>query len=162
LWSEIAEMAALRGAQIHLHLAYDQQTSVDAQLLRQQLWVNLASFDTFTATVNAATPDGLASRSAPAAGGSIIWEDFHRTKAGAEGGYFPHSAVPLVKAGRNETILYATQRVAKTNPQFGRMIAPSRNPQMAPWYSAGAQAIYANGTAPSPGPVRAARSGPGH
>jgi len=143
LWSEIAEMAALRGAQIHLHLAYDQETSVDAQRLRQQLWVNLASYNTFTATVNAATPDGLASRSAPAAGGSILWEDFRRTKAGLEGGYFPHSATALAKAGRNPTILYATQQVAKTNPQFARMISPSRNPQMTPWYTVGARAIYA-------------------
>jgi predicted amidohydrolase len=144
LWSEIAEMAALRGAQIHLHLAYDTDTSVDAQRLLQQLWANLASYGTFTATVNAATPSGLSSRSAPAAGGSVIWEDFQRTKAREEGGYFPHSAVPLVKAGRNATILYATQRVAKTNPQFARMISPTRNPQMTPWYTAGARAIYAD------------------
>jgi hypothetical protein len=130
---------------------------VDAQRLRQQLWVNLASYSTFTATVNAATPDGLPSRSAPATGGSTIWEDFHRTKAGSEGGYFPHSAVPLVKAGRNATILYATQQVAKANPQFARMISPSRNPQMSPWYTAGARAIYATGKDPN---LERARSAP--
>src|SRR5262249_5661857 len=50
LWSEIAEMAAWRGAQIHLHLAYDRDTSPEANLRRQQLWANLASFRTFTAT----------------------------------------------------------------------------------------------------------------
>jgi hypothetical protein len=101
----------------------------------------------------------LASRSAPAAGGSVIWEDFQRTKAREEGGYFPHSAVPLVKAGRNATILYTTQRVAKTNPQFTRMISPSRNPQMTPWYAAGTRAIYSTGKdshleQPRPGTAR--------
>ena len=79
----------------------------------------------------------------------MIWEDFQRTKAREEGGYFPHSAVPLVKAGRNATILYAKQRVAKTNPQFARMISPSRNPQMTPWYTAGARAIYSTANSPN-------------
>jgi predicted amidohydrolase len=144
LWSEIAEMAALRGAQVHLHLAYDRETSEDAQLRRNQLWVNIASFNTFTATVNAASPEGLASPSAPAAGGSAIWEDFRRNKAGAEGGYFPHSAVRLSEAGRQESIIYAVERVASTNPQFARMTALTRNPQMTPWYAAGVRAIFSD------------------
>src|SRR5262249_7276281 len=59
LWSEIAEMAAWRGAQVHLHLAYDRDTSAAGATRRNQLWANLASFRTFTATVNAASPEKL-------------------------------------------------------------------------------------------------------
>jgi predicted amidohydrolase len=141
LWSEIAEMAALRGAQVHVHLEYDPDTSDEAQLRRNQLWVNLASFNTFTATVNAASPAGLPFPSGPAAGGSALWEDFRRTKAGPEGGYFPHCAVRLAAAQRDETIVYATRKVKAANPQFTRMTGKT-NPQMAPWYAKGADVIY--------------------
>jgi len=142
LWSEIAEMAALRGAQLHLHLAYDQDTSTAGQLRRKQLWVNLASFRTVTATVNAASPVGLSHPSAPAGGGSAIWDDQHRGSSGKAGGYAPHSAVRLAVAKDGETILYATQKVPTTNPQF-RILTEKTNPQMTAWYVAGAQAIHA-------------------
>src|SRR5262249_55520674 len=66
LWSEIAELAAVRGAQVHVHLCYDRDTSAAGALRRRQLWVNLASYRTFSATVNAASPTCLARPSAPA------------------------------------------------------------------------------------------------
>jgi predicted amidohydrolase len=140
LWSEIAEMAALRGAQVHVHLAYDSDTSAAGLLRRKQLWANLASFRTFTATVNAASPDDLARPSAPSGGGSALWEDFHRAKGGKVGGYAPHSAVRLAEAKQDETILYATQTVQKANPQF-RVLTERTNPQMKPWYATGARVI---------------------
>jgi predicted amidohydrolase len=149
LWSEMAEMAACRGAQVHLHLAYDRDTSPAGRLKRDQLWVNLASFRTFTATVNAASPAGLAEPSEPASGGSAIWDDYHRASSGQAGGYVPHSAVRLARAKETETILYATQRVQKTNPQFG-ILTEKTNAPMTHWYATGAQAIYAE--APQPGP----------
>lgn len=146
LWSEIAEMAALRGAQLHLHLAYDQDTSAAGQLRRKQLWANLASFRTVTATVNAASPAGLSFPSAPAAGGSVIWEDLNRNKKKRmDGGYWPYSAERLAEAQERETILYATQAVQKTNPQF-QILTDKTNPQMTPWYAKGAEVISA--TAP--------------
>lgn len=142
LWSEMAEMAAWRGAQVHLHLAYDRDTSAEGQLKRKQLWANLASFRTFTATVNAASPVSLSQPSAQATGGSIIWEDYHRGANRKTGGNGPYSAVRLAEASESETILYATQKVPKTNPQFATLTQKTNGP-MTPWYVAGAAAIYA-------------------
>src|SRR5262249_3486890 len=93
LWSELAEMAAWRGAQVHLHLAYDRDTSPAGALKRNQLWANLASFRTFTATVNAASPNGLPQPSAPASGATAIWDDYHRSQNRQAGGYTPSSAL---------------------------------------------------------------------
>ena len=56
VWSEIAELAAVAGAQMHFHISYDRDTSEAATLRRTQLWVNLASYQTLTLTVNAASP----------------------------------------------------------------------------------------------------------
>jgi predicted amidohydrolase len=150
LWSEIAEMAAWRGAQVHLHLAYDRDMSPAGALKRHQLWANLASFRTFTATVNAASPASLPRPSAPASGGSAIWDDYHRGQNRQAGGYAPYSAVRLTEAGDVPTMLYATQKVQKTNPQFGILTEKTNRP-MTPWYIAGAAAIYAD--APQPGPI---------
>ncbi|MBI3464042.1 MAG: hypothetical protein HY000_13435 [Planctomycetes bacterium] len=143
LWSEIAEMAALRGAQLHLHLAYDQDTTPEGQLRRKQLWANLASFRTFTATVNAASPAGLSTPSAPAAGGSVIWEDLHRhnKRKGKGIGYWPYSAERLAEAHDGPTILYATETVLQTNPHF-QILTDKTNSQMTPWYAKGAEVIY--------------------
>ncbi|MGQ0635086.1 MAG: carbon-nitrogen hydrolase family protein [Planctomycetaceae bacterium] len=140
LWSEMAELAAVRGAQVHLHLAYDQNATSSGELRRKQLWVNLASFRTFTATVNAASPEGLENPSAPASGGSALWEDYYRASGKWAGGYAPHSAVRLTEARQGQAILYATQMVHSTNSQFQRIIESS-NPQMFPWYVMGAKAI---------------------
>jgi RNA polymerase sigma factor (sigma-70 family) len=147
LWSEVAEMAALRGAQLHLHLAYDRDTSAEGRLLRKQFWANLASFRTVTATVNAASCQELEHPSAPAVGGSAIWEDLHRGRRREEGGFAPHSAVRLAEAEQAETILYASQAVLATNPQF-RILTDKTNPQMTPWYTLGARAIDAELPAP--------------
>jgi len=140
LWSEIAELAATRGAQLHLHIAYERDTSAEGALRRNQLWVNLASYRTFTATVNAASPAGLAQPSAAAGGGSILWDDFHRGHKGKTGGYGPWSAVKLAEAGSAEEIIYATQQIPQTNPHF-RVLTDRTNPQMRPWYATGARVI---------------------
>jgi predicted amidohydrolase len=149
LWSEMAEMAAWRGAQIHLHLTYDRDPSPEGALKRKQLWANLASFHTFTATVNAAAPTGLARPSAPASGGSTIWDDYHRGQNRKAGGYGPYSAVPMFAAKDSETIVYATQVVPKTNPQFGILTEKTNRPMKA-WYAAGANAIFADVHEPGP------------
>ncbi len=142
LWSEMAELAAVRGAQIHCHLAHDPDQTAAAALRRRQLWVNLASFHTLTVTVNAACPDELPDRSLPGSGESIIWEDFHRAIQGGHGGFAPYSAYPVCCAGRGEEIIYATRQLPAVNPQFEDMTGRV-TPQMKPWYSAGALAMDA-------------------
>jgi hypothetical protein len=161
LWSELAELAAWRGAQIHLHLAYTNDTTPDEAQRRRQLWANVASFRTFTATVNAASPTGLPNASAPASGGSILWDDYHRARTGKAGGYFPHSAVQVARASEQPTILYATQKTPTTNVIF-RNLTEKTNRPMAAWYVSGATAIDADGaTDPSGGAkLPAATTGP--
>ena len=82
LWNEIAELAAIGGAQIHCHLANDAGRGGSAadRLRRDQLWVNLASYRTITVTANAARP-ALGSRAAGAARSGAISGDSHAAAA---------------------------------------------------------------------------------
>jgi predicted amidohydrolase len=135
LWSEIAELAAVAGAQVHIHIANEPPSE---RLL--QVWANLASFLTFTATVNAR-------------GGSAIWDDLstleERRAAAKEevspdiGGvevFSPFSANLVVKAGTGPPIIYATRTVHKRNPYHPRRTA-ALNPEMGRWYEQGAMQI---------------------
>ncbi|MBM4019168.1 MAG: carbon-nitrogen hydrolase family protein [Planctomycetes bacterium] len=143
LWSEIAELAAVRGAQVHVHLAYDRDATPEGLLRRRQVWANLASFRTFTATVNAADPAGVPEPSLPAGGGSALWEDFRRTRSrGGPQGYAPYSAVRLAEAGRGDQVLCAAHTIAAANPYY-RTLTEKTNPQMKAWYDAGARVIDA-------------------
>ena len=144
-WSELAELGAARGAQVHLHLSYDRDVSAGASRRRKQLWVNLANFRTFTATVNAASPETLAHPSVPAQGGSILWEDYRREPHATARriGHGPWSAYRLAEAAEGEALFCATQVTLPVNPHFGHL-TDTRNPQMRPWYALGAQLMYAD------------------
>jgi len=52
LWTELAELAAVAGAQIHVHLDHNPANDPDAALRRLQVWSNLASFQTFSVMAN--------------------------------------------------------------------------------------------------------------
>jgi predicted amidohydrolase len=137
LWNELAELAAIRGAQLHLHLEYDTDATPEGALLRRQLWITMASYRTFTATVNAGATDGLLQPSVPAAGGSVLWEDFRRQRGR---GAYPYCAIPLVEAGAGQEIIYATCTVETRNAHYDRMVG-HYNPQMKAWYDMGARVI---------------------
>jgi predicted amidohydrolase len=142
-WNEIGELAAVRGEQLLFNLSYDEGISDAATLLRTQFWVQLASFCTFSATVNAADPRDLARPSAPANGGSAIWEDFngHRKTPGGNVEVFSqYSACRVVSAGSQEKILYAKRTMPKLNPHFPRLVS-RRYPHLEPWYHLGARII---------------------
>jgi len=139
-WNEIGELTAVRGAQLLLNLSYDANVSEAITLQRMQFWVQLASFCTFSATVNAADPQGLARPSIPANGGSCLWEDFdgHRKKPADNVEVFSqYSACRIVSAGRQEKIIYARRIMPKQNPYFRRLVA-GRYPHLEPWYHLGA------------------------
>jgi predicted amidohydrolase len=140
VWSEIAELAAVAGAQIHFHIDYDRDVSEETTLRRTQIWANLASYRTLTLTVNAASPARLNSPSAEANGGSAIWGDIvvEREKTRTDIDLFsPFSADRLIKAGADDQIIYATERVARENPHI--QLLRSKNPRMANWYALGAR-----------------------
>jgi predicted amidohydrolase len=142
-WNEIGELAAVRGAQLLFNLSYDEEVSDAATPRRTQFWVQLSSFCTFSATVNAADPQGLARPSAQANGSSAIWEDFNghrKTPAGKVEVFSQYSACRVVSAGRQETILYAKRTMPKQNTYFARLVA-RRYPHLEPWYYLGARIV---------------------
>jgi hypothetical protein len=139
LWTELAELAAVAGAQVHVHLDADTATASEAALRRLQLWSNLASFMTFSAMANPV--------------GSAIWDDLHasdETRAEVRGlprpdtgpveVYSPFSANLVVRANAGQTFLFASRRVNKSNGFYPRRSA-SLNPQMDPWYRLGAALV---------------------
>ena len=135
LWNEIAELAAIAGAQIHCHLANDTGAGGSAadRLRRDQLWVNLASYRTITVTANAARPS-----SGRGGGGSTIWSDFGRFSRGRGKG--PYSAVPVARAGDAEELIVATLDVPRSNPHR-ELITAMVDRRMEGWLLAGARAI---------------------
>lgn len=139
LWTELAELAAVAGAQIHIHLDHDPANDHDAALRRLQVWSNMASFQTFTATVNVV--------------GSAIWDDLRdaeerraevrdlpRPGTGSVEVYSPFSANLVVRAGETRQLITATRHLGPHNRYH-----PSRtanfNPQMDAWYRLGAAVI---------------------
>jgi predicted amidohydrolase len=132
LWNEIAELAAVGGAQVHCHLANDAGRAAD-RLRRDQLWVSLASYRTVTVTANAARPD-----SGHGGGGSAIWSDLGRFSRGRGRG--PYSAVAVARAGEAEELIVATLDVPRSNPHR-ELIAAMVDRRMEAWLLAGARAV---------------------
>ena len=145
-WTELAELAAVAGAQIHIHLDHDPANDHDAALRRLQVWSNMASFQTFTATVNVV--------------GSAIWDDLRdaeerraevrdlpRPGTGSVEVYSPFSANLVVRAGQTRQLITATRHVGPQNRYH-----PSRtsnfNPQMDAWYRLGAAILHPQAAKP--------------
>lgn len=139
LWTELAELAAVAGAQVHVHLECDADASPAAVLRRRQVWANLASFHTFTAAANVID--------------CTIWDDLAgalesravvRNSAAPTGGpteiYSPFSANLVSSTSGAMSLIVATRRVSSHNPQFVRRTL-GFNPQMAPWFRLGASLI---------------------
>jgi predicted amidohydrolase len=142
-WNEIGELAAVRGAQLLFNLSYDPEVAETATRRRTQFWVQLASFCTFSATVNAADPQDLARPSTPANGNSAIWEDFNghrKTPTGKVEVFSQYSACRVVSAGTQEKVLYAKRTMPKQNTYFARLVA-RRYPYLEPWYHLGARIV---------------------
>jgi predicted amidohydrolase len=157
LWSEIAEMAAIAGAQLQFQISYEAGSGPDAALRRLQVWSNAASFRTFTAAMNAADPRSLPSPSLRAGGGSILWDDLRgleETRIAVQYGSrkepvpvlaevlvdSPFSANCIARAGAGEQILYATRRVRRHNSWYADRTV-RYTPQLAGWFSLGARTL---------------------
>lgn len=140
LWNEIAELAAVRGAQLHCHLANDHDLSDEGRLRRDQLWVNIASFRGATLTINAAR--STAGPESSASGQSKVWEDYRRWKSTTSKENWAHCALKLAEAGEAEQLLQATIVTEKSNPRF-LTITRDCNSQMRPWWDIGVERIDA-------------------
>ncbi|HRY49706.1 MAG TPA: carbon-nitrogen hydrolase family protein [Candidatus Paceibacterota bacterium] len=142
LWTELAELAAVAGAQIHVHLDHNPANDADATLRRLQVCSNLASFQTLTVTANVI--------------GSAIWDDLHdleerhaevhglpRPNTGTAEIYSPFSANLVVRAGTGPQLITATRQVGPQN-RYHPARTSNFNPQMDAWYRLGASIIHPN------------------
>jgi hypothetical protein len=137
LWTELSELAAVAGARIHVHLDHDRADDADARLRRLQVWANLASYLTFSATVNVSE--------------AMIWDDLSGMEERRGGGearlirgeadvFSPFSANLVARTSTNTPLIVATRIVSGPNPHFARLVA-SKNPKMAPWFRLGASLL---------------------
>jgi hypothetical protein len=134
LWTELSELAAVAGARIHVHLDHDRADDADARLRRLQMWANLASYHTFSATVNVSD--------------AMIWDDLNGVQERRGGGtaklvgdpveiFSPFSANLVARTSTNTQLVVVTRTVAGPNPHYSWLLA-SKNPKMAPWFRLGA------------------------
>jgi predicted amidohydrolase len=138
-WTELAELAAIAGARIHIHLDNDYRSDTIAQLSRLQDWATLSSFHMFSATANVIE--------------SAIWDDLRgveerkaavsdltKPDVGNVKIYSPFSANLVTQAGTDDQLLIATRNLPSRNPHY-----PDRtkkfNPQMDDWYRLGASIV---------------------
>ena len=140
LWTELAELAAVAGARIVIHLEHDADVSDQARQTRLQVWSNHASFLTFTATVNV--------------GDAALWDDLRgmeeisaeakrrqRPDTGAVEVYSPWSANLVARASSPSELIVATRTIpAATNPHHP-LQTTRYNPQMDAWYRIGARVV---------------------
>jgi hypothetical protein len=138
LWTELSELAAVAGAQVHVHLDHEADDDPAARQRRLQAWATCASFLTFTATVTVSE--------------AMLWDDLRgrdETRHAVRGtpkpdlGVVevdsPFSANLIARAARDELVV-ATRRVPASNPHHPNRTA-NFNPQMKHWYELGAQLI---------------------
>ena len=138
-WTELAELAAVVGARIHVHLDHDTATDPDAALRRLQAGANLFSFHTFSAMANVTQ--------------SSIWDDLRDTderravvrglpqpQTGDVEIYAPFSANLITRAGTGPELIVAKRHITPINRHY-----PDRtkrmNPQMDAWYRLGAEMV---------------------
>jgi predicted amidohydrolase len=138
LWSELSELAAVAGAQVHIHLDRVAKQDATGPKNRLQAWVTSASFQTLTATVSDQE--------------AMLWDDLHareESRSQVKGTPLPDpgkvevlsffSANLVERAGPGELVV-AKRRVAATNNYHPNRTA-NMNPQMKAWYELGAALI---------------------
>jgi predicted amidohydrolase len=153
LWTELAELAAVAGARIHVHLDHDPAADPEAALRRLQIGANAHSFHTFGASVNftgSALWDDLCDRDERRA---ALWKEGFYGKArpadvpnspppeaGAVEVLSPFSANLIARAGDGSQLLVATRHITPRNEHYPRRTS-NFNPQMDAWYRIGAALI---------------------
>ena len=157
LWSELAELAAVRGAQVHLHLAYDRDVSPgvlapSAPAVDQPGQLPHPNRAGRTRPIRATCRGPARRRRAAAA----IWEDFRREphRTARRAGHGPWSAYRLAEASEEEELLCVRQTVLSVNAHWEQMTG-TINPHMRPWFAVGVQAIYADQSTPAASPTTA-------
>lgn len=152
LWNEIAELAAVAGARLHVNVAADPVPNEAAAVVRRQIGAALSSFMTLTVMSN---------RAGPGWGHSVIWDDLNaraesraevrglpRPESGAVKIYSAFSANLVAEAGERPELLVAARQIPGRNTYY-----PQRSSQFQPardfWYVLGAKLLMSGtGTRP--------------
>lgn len=137
LWNEMAELAAVAGARVHVNIAREPAPGSEAILRRRQIGAAAASFRTITVMANGG-------------GYSAIWDDLtgaeearavvrarEAPRTGLVKIYSPFSANLVAEAGASPGLILAKRRVSGRNPHFEARLARF-HPATAPWYALGA------------------------
>lgn len=137
LWNEIAELAAVAGARLHVHLSRQPVPDRTALLERRQIGAVLASFQQLTVMANAA-------------GGSAIWDDLRgreetravvrglaRPDTGQVQIYSPFSANLAAECDAGEALILVRRKIPGPNTYHPRQTA-NFHPSMRSWYEYGA------------------------
>lgn len=140
LWNEFAELAAVAGARLLIHLARQPVPDRAAHLRRRQTGAAFASYGTLTVMANAA-------------GYSAIWEDLNaseetrsvlqklpRPEFGPALIFSPFSANLVAEAGQGPSLILARRRIPGRNDHYPRRTARF-HPSMAAWYVRGASIL---------------------
>jgi predicted amidohydrolase len=117
-WIEIADLAANRGMYLHFHIGYESYASADDATVSRQRNILMLRYAKYAAAVNAADPSGLANPSSPADGASmIVSREGGHERASPPGieYYLPYQTSIVKSAGRSETTIFATRRIAGRN-----------------------------------------------
>lgn len=137
LWTELSELAAVAGARIHVHLDHDLAADAGARQRRLQLWANVASYHTFSATVNV--------------GEAMIWDDltsFEDRRGGRAARlvgrevevFSPFSADLVTRTSADKPVIVATRTISGPNLHYSRILA-AKNPKMTAWFRLGASLL---------------------
>ncbi len=140
LWNEIAELAAVAGARLHVNLAREPVSGSAAVLRRRQTGAALSTFMTLTVMANAG-------------GYSAIWDDLSareetraevrdlpRPSPGAVRIFSAFSANLVVEAEDAPGMISATRRVPGKNTHYPQRTA-NYHPALASWYVRGAEIL---------------------
>jgi hypothetical protein len=137
LWTELAELSSVVGAQLYVHLDHDDAPG--GRLRRLQLWSNMASFKTFTAAANVVDSGIWDDLSGPEETRHVV-KNTPKPENGPIEIYSDFSANLVVSATPEQPLIVATRRVRKTNPHHPARTS-NMNPLMDPWYRLGASII---------------------
>ena len=132
LWTEMSELASLRGARVHAHLCSHHSMTPDESLLHDQFMANMASFRTLT-VVASPLQSTLGSSGSFAGYGAAVWDDLEKG----------NWCAVKIQSGRPWEEVYAAPRTipGPANPLRESGYWLSTTPRYRPWMMAGVAAM---------------------
>ncbi|MEX1241641.1 MAG: carbon-nitrogen hydrolase family protein [Cyclobacteriaceae bacterium] len=136
-YQELTILAAAKGTQMHIHIANENGSDLEAELISQQKYLNLLAPANFGVIVNAAQPENAyAANNSMATGGSMFGVKaggHNKSDPGGVENYFPYTASILLSAEKKEEILYSAHTTTQMNKyETGRN--NRRKSTMPEWY----------------------------